>query len=152
MQVALSPPHPLSPPEADTLTEVDGRVAGLTDDVDEETLKAAFVPFGPVLGVELPIDPKTEKHRGFGFVTFEEVEDAAEAIDNMHLAELFGSVLKVNVANPSKTLSAPSSSSGTLSSKRPTGAIWESEEYITKYLMDPSAAPPSTSMDIEPQE
>ena len=41
-----------------------------------------------------------EKHRGFAFVQFEEKEDAKEAIDNMNNAELFGRVLKVNIAKP----------------------------------------------------
>ena len=42
-----------------------------------------------------------EKHRGFAFVQFEDPRDAADCIDNMDNAELFGRVLKVNVAKPS---------------------------------------------------
>ena len=42
-----------------------------------------------------------EKHRGFAFVQFEDRGDAADCIDNMNNAELFGRVLKVNVAKPS---------------------------------------------------
>ncbi len=42
----------------------------------------------------------TEKHRGFAFVQFDERSDAADAIDNMNGAELFGRVLKVNIAKP----------------------------------------------------
>lgn len=41
-----------------------------------------------------------EKHRGFAFVQFEDKDDAAEAIDNMNNAELFGRVLKVNISKP----------------------------------------------------
>ena len=40
--------------------------------------------------------------RRFGFVEYEEKDDAATAIDNMHNAELFGRVLKVNFAQPMK--------------------------------------------------
>ena len=43
----------------------------------------------------------SEKHRGFAFVQFEERGDAADAIDNMNNAELFGRVLRVNIAKPS---------------------------------------------------
>lgn len=48
------------------------------------------------------MDHATGKHRGFGFVEYEDKDDAAAAIDNMHNAELFGRVLKVNYAQPMK--------------------------------------------------
>lgn len=40
-------------------------------------------------------------HKGFGFVEFELPQDAEAAIDNMHLAELNGKVIKVQLAKPS---------------------------------------------------
>lgn len=73
---------------------------GLEDTVTDETLRAAFVPFGEVLEIGMPIDQTTQKHRGFAFVQFESADDAADAIDNMDGSELFGRVLKVNVSKP----------------------------------------------------
>ena len=35
-------------------------------------LHAAFIPFGPIKDVDIPLDHQTQKNRGFGFVTFEE--------------------------------------------------------------------------------
>lgn len=52
--------------------------------------------------VNIPIEQTTQKHRGFGFVTFEEREDAKAAIENMNNSELYGRVLRVNVAKPAK--------------------------------------------------
>lgn len=75
-------------------------VGGLEENVDEGILHAAFVPFGDVKDVNTPLDQATQKHRGFGFVTFLEKEDAAAAMDNMHNAELYGRVLTVNYAQP----------------------------------------------------
>ena len=46
-------------------------------------LRAAFIPFGDISEVQLPIDYQTEKHRGFAFIDFELPEDAQAAIDNM---------------------------------------------------------------------
>ena len=46
-------------------------------------LKAAFIPFGEMSEVQMPIDYQTEKHRGFAFIEFELPEDALAAIDNM---------------------------------------------------------------------
>ena len=42
----------------------------------------------------------SEKHRGFAFVEFQLAEDAAAALENMHDSELFGRVLKCNLAKP----------------------------------------------------
>lgn len=58
-------------------------VGGLAEEVDEKVLNAAFIPFGDIVDVQIPVDYETEKHRGFAFIEFESAEDAAAAIDNM---------------------------------------------------------------------
>merc|ERR1719411_2099387 len=77
-------------------------VGGLAEAVKEETLHAAFIPFGEVVSIQLPIDGAIQNHRGFGFVEFEDPEDAAAAIDNMDGAEVMGRVLRVNLARNNK--------------------------------------------------
>lgn len=51
--------------------------------MDEKILHAAFIPFGEIIDVQIPLDYESEKHRGFAFIEFEAAEDAADAIDNM---------------------------------------------------------------------
>lgn len=77
-------------------------VGGLAEEVNEQILHAAFIPFGDIKDVKTPLDQATQKHRSFGFVTFLEREDAASAMDNMDGAELYGRVLTVNYALPEK--------------------------------------------------
>mmetsp|Transcript_879 Transcript_879/g.1304 ORF Transcript_879/g.1304 Transcript_879/m.1304 type:complete len:164 (+) Transcript_879:171-662(+) len=77
-------------------------VGGLEETVNEALLHAAFLPFGEIKDVNIPMDNSAGKHRGFGFVEYEEKDDAAAAIDNMHNGELNGRVLKVNYAQPMK--------------------------------------------------
>ena len=77
-------------------------VGGLEESVNEAILHAAFIPFGEVKDVNIPLDHTAGTHRGFGFVEFIDKEDAAAAIDNMHNAELYGRVLRVNYAQPIK--------------------------------------------------
>lgn len=55
----------------------------MADEVTEDVLRSAFVPFGEVVDIQIPLDYETEKHRGFAFIEFELPEDAAAAIDNM---------------------------------------------------------------------
>lgn len=58
-------------------------LGGLAEEVDEKILHAAFIPFGEIVDVQIPLDYESEKHRGFAFIEFESAEDAATAIDNM---------------------------------------------------------------------
>ncbi|KAG9989664.1 peptidyl prolyl cis-trans isomerase cyclophilin, partial [Aureobasidium melanogenum] len=104
-------------------------VGGLTSAVDSHTLHNAFIPFGPIVNVSLPkpeLPSNPEPHRGFGYVEFESPQDAQEAIDNMDQSELFGRVIKVNLAKEQKAEGEG------LGSKT---AIWEQEGYLAKHAV-----------------
>ena len=80
-------------------------VGGLDQAVTARTLSEAFIPFGEIAEVSLPkpeLPSSTDSHRGFGYVEFEEPEDAKEAIDNMDQSELYGRIIKVAAAKPMK--------------------------------------------------
>ena len=96
-------------------------VGGLAEEVGEKVLQAAFIPFGDITDITIPLDYTTQKHRGFAFVEFELVEDAAAAIDNMNESELFGRTIRVNVARP-KMLKEGSS--------RP---VWSEDAWLRKH-------------------
>jgi len=75
-------------------------VGGLDENVSEELIRAAFIPFGDIIQVNIPLDQNTGKHKGFAFLEFEEVDDALAALDNMNYAELHGKVITCSVAKP----------------------------------------------------
>lgn len=58
-------------------------VGGLAEEVTEQLVNDAFIPFGDIVEIQMPVDYESQKHRGFAFVEFETAEDAAAAIDNM---------------------------------------------------------------------
>lgn len=58
-------------------------VGGLADEVNEKLINDAFIPFGDIADIQMPIDYETQKHRGFAFIEYESMEDAYAAIDNM---------------------------------------------------------------------
>ncbi|KAK5578787.1 hypothetical protein RB653_008460 [Dictyostelium firmibasis] len=89
-------------------------VGGISDDVTVDILRAAFIPFGNINDIILPMDHKTQKLKGFGFVDFELPEDAADALDNMHESEIFGRVIRCSIAKPIKNLNK---------------AVWSSDDY-----------------------
>ncbi|KAJ1921685.1 hypothetical protein H4219_000417 [Mycoemilia scoparia] len=97
---------------------------GLPQEVTEETLCAAFLPFGVITEVNLPNDPKTHNiHRGFGFVEFEDPDDAAAALDNMNRSEMFGRTIHVKVARPGKMF------------EKSSRAIWNEEGWLEKHAI-----------------
>lgn len=99
-------------------------IGGVDQQVTEAILHAAFIPFGEIVAVQLSPDASRSTkniHKGFGFVEFELPEDAEAAIDNMHLAELNGKVIKVQLAKPSNI---------TATSHR---AVWTEESWLQKY-------------------
>ena len=49
-------------------------VGGLEENVNEAILHSAFIPFGDIKDVNIPLDNTTGQHRGFGFVEYENAE------------------------------------------------------------------------------
>nr|DAZ86630.1 TPA_inf: venom-related protein PPI [Conus judaeus] len=96
-------------------------VGGLAEEVDDKVLHAAFLPFGDIVDVQIPLDYETEKHRGFAFIEFELAEDAAAAIDNMNESELFGRTIRVNLAKPMKVKEGASR------------AVWADDNWLQKH-------------------
>ena len=58
-------------------------VGGLSEEVDQKVVQGAFLPFGDIVDISIPLDYETEKHRRFCFVEFENAEDAAAAIGRL---------------------------------------------------------------------
>lgn len=73
-------------------------VGGLAWATDENALRDAFGRFGEVKDAAVITDAQTGKSRGFGFVTYNEEADAAQAIEQMDGAELDGRRIAVNIA------------------------------------------------------
>ncbi|PGH05206.1 peptidylprolyl isomerase [Blastomyces parvus] len=104
-------------------------VGGLDQNVTVRTLTEAFLPFGEIADISLPkpdAPSSTDLHRGFGYVEFEDAQDAKEAIDNMDQSELYGRIIKVAAAKPQKD------SNEGLGSKT---AIWQQEGYLAQHAV-----------------
>lgn len=79
------------------------QIGGLDKTVTKPVLQQAFLPFGEVVEVNIPTaTDEQHQHRGFGYVEFENQEDAAAAIDNMDQAMLAGRFVTVAQAKPQK--------------------------------------------------
>ena len=80
-------------------------VGNLDQAVTKDELHRFFETFGEIVDVNLPkpdLPSSTDNHRGFGYVEFEQSQDAHEAIDNFEGAEFYGKYLRVAQAKPQK--------------------------------------------------
>jgi RNA recognition motif-containing protein len=113
-------------------------ISGLAPNLRAQDLHAAFIPFGDIADINLPkpdLAPGQSApppgvslgHRGFGYVEFESAEDAAEAIDNMHLSELHGRTVRVAKAKPMRITGEG------LGSKV---ALWEQVSYSALFMVE----------------
>ncbi|CDQ81503.1 unnamed protein product [Oncorhynchus mykiss] len=69
-------------------------VGGLNPEATEETIREYFGTFGEIESIELPVDPKFKKRRGFIFITFKE-----EATVKKCLEKKFHNVCGTKVTN-----------------------------------------------------
>ncbi|XP_062214969.1 glycine-rich RNA-binding protein RZ1C-like isoform X2 [Phragmites australis] len=75
-------------------------VGGLSWETNEGKLEEAFRRFGKVVDAQIMLERHTNRHRGFGFVTFEDRRAVDSAIKDMHGQELDGRIISVNKAEP----------------------------------------------------
>ena len=73
-------------------------VGGLSWGTNDDALHNAFEQFGEIEEVKVITDRETGRSRGFGFVTFQNDQDARQAIESMNGTELDGRNLTVNEA------------------------------------------------------
>uniref|UniRef100_A0A8C8UB41 Heterogeneous nuclear ribonucleoprotein A/B n=1 Tax=Peromyscus maniculatus bairdii TaxID=230844 RepID=A0A8C8UB41_PERMB len=74
-------------------------VGGLNPEATEEKIREYFGQFGEIEAIELPIDPKLNKRRGFVFITFKE-EDPVKKVLEKKFHTVSGSKCEIKVAQP----------------------------------------------------
>lgn len=73
-------------------------VGGLSWDTDTEGLRTAFAEYGNISDAVVVQDRETGRSRGFGFVTFDNDEEAKKAMDAMNGATLDGRTIRCDQA------------------------------------------------------
>ncbi|KAM4628791.1 cold-inducible RNA-binding protein B-like isoform 2-T5 [Polymixia lowei] len=76
-------------------------VGGLSFDTTEQSLEDVFAKYGQISEVVVIKDRETQRSRGFGFVTFENPDDAKDAMLAMNGKSLDGRQIRVDQAGKS---------------------------------------------------
>ncbi|KAK6943691.1 RNA recognition motif domain [Dillenia turbinata] len=83
-----------------TLTSPKLFISGLNRMTTSEKLQEAFAPFGGIVEAKVITDRMSGRSKGFGFVTYETVEEAEKAREQMNAKFLDGWVIFVDPAKP----------------------------------------------------
>jgi len=75
-------------------------VGGLAWATTDETLGAAFAPFGKVVSAKVVKDRETGRSRGFGFVEMPNQNEGEAAVAQLNGKDLGGRALRINEARP----------------------------------------------------
>ncbi|BGP31618.1 hypothetical protein JCM10296v2_003390 [Rhodotorula toruloides] len=72
-------------------------IKNLDPSLPASSLHALFSPFGALSSTSLALDPLTQRSKGFGFVSFEKVEDARRALEGVDGMQVGGRRVTVRV-------------------------------------------------------
>lgn len=82
-------------PPSDTLF-----LGNLSFEATEDVVGEAFGEHGDVINVRLPTDQETGRPKGFGYVTFQSIDQCTVAFEAMKGAEIAGRVVRLDYATP----------------------------------------------------
>ncbi|XP_059563910.1 heterogeneous nuclear ribonucleoprotein A/B-like [Myotis daubentonii] len=86
-------------------------VGGLNPEATEEKIREYFGEFGEIEAIDLPMDPKSNKRRGFVFITFKEEEPVKKVLEKK-FHPIGGSKCEIKVALPRKVYPQQQNGSG----------------------------------------
>lgn len=75
-------------------------IGNISFDVGQEEVSEAFASYGTILSVRLPTDQATGSLKGFGYVTFQNVEEATGALEAMQGAYISNRPIRLDYSQP----------------------------------------------------
>ncbi len=105
------PRRPQAPADPGSVTTERLYVGNLSYDAGESDLFELFNGVGDVRNAEVVVNNRTQRSKGFAFVTMGSVEEARRAVSELHGKDFMGRPLQINGAKPSSNRDDASESS-----------------------------------------
>ena len=120
------PPRAERPPKAEPtpqeITSPKLYVGNLSYDAAESDLFDLFSKVGAVKNVEIAMDRRSNRSKGFGFVEMEELDTAKQAAEKLNRTDFMGRQIVVSGAKTDKRLNQPDSRTEDSTSQDATGS------------------------------
>ncbi|XP_032219019.2 poly(U)-binding-splicing factor PUF60 isoform X2 [Nematostella vectensis] len=117
-------------------------IASVHPDLLEDDIKSVFEAFGKVVHCSLSKEPMTGKHKGYGFIEYENQQSANDAIASMNLFDLGGQFLRVGRAITPPTSSAMAAINTTPPGTLPAAAAIAAAAVSAKIQAEERGIPP----------
>ncbi|RID50149.1 hypothetical protein BRARA_H00896 [Brassica rapa] len=116
-------------------------VGGLASSVTEAEFKKYFAQFGTIIDLVVMYDHKTQRPRGFGFVTYDS-EEAVDKVLQRKFHELDGKMVEVKVAVPKETSPIPNMNISSLNNFGSSRMSLLLNDYTQGFNLSPTSAKP----------
>ncbi|EDO46306.1 predicted protein, partial [Nematostella vectensis] len=121
-------------------------IASVHPDLLEDDIKSVFEAFGKVVHCSLSKEPMTGKHKGYGFIEYENQQSANDAIASMNLFDLGGQFLRVGRAITPPTSSAMAAINTTPPGTLPAAAAIAAAAVSAKIQAEERGIPPELAL------
>ena len=118
-------------------------ISSVHTDLNTDDLKSVFSAFGNIISCNLVPDPLTGKHKGYGFIEYETLQSANDAVASMNLFDLGGQYLRVGKAIAPAGVTIPAGSSFNNNPTPNILPIPTTNPVAPSRLANTSSAPPS---------
>nr|XP_039262550.1 poly(U)-binding-splicing factor PUF60-like [Styela clava] len=116
-------------------------IASIHPDLNEDDIRSVFQAFGNITSCSLGREPGSRKHKGYGFIEYDKLQSALDAISSMNMFDLGGQLLRVGRAITPPNISMNAAAVTATASALPPAAAVAAAAATSKIMAQEAANP-----------